>query len=76
MKRMYVTVGVAKYVVEEWAIDIKDEEDPRDVFDYINKHPQSFFWEYDPTLVYSEDMSDEIEEVIEWRTNEDNTSSS
>ena len=52
MKRMYVTVGVAKYVVEEWAIDIKDEEDPRDVFDYINKHPQSFFWEYDPTLVY------------------------
>lgn len=73
MKRMYVTVGVAKYVVEEWAIDIKDEEDPRNVFDYINKHPQIFFWEYDPTLMYSEDMSDEIKEVIEWRTDDDNS---
>lgn len=73
MKRMYVTVGVARYVVEEWAIDIKDEENPKDVFDNISKYPEQFFWEYDPTLMYSEDMSDEIQEVIEWRTNDDNS---
>ena len=72
MKRMYVTVGVARYVVEEWAFEIEDTENPMHVFQNINENPGSLFYDYDPTLVYSEDMSDEIQEVIEWRTNEDN----
>lgn len=73
MKRMYVTVGVAKYVVEEWVFEIEDSKDPRDVFQDIENHPNNFFYDYDPTLVYSEDMSDEIQEVIEWRTDNDNS---
>jgi hypothetical protein len=72
MKRMYVTLGVARYVIEEWAIDIDDDDNPEDIFKEINLHPNNFFYDHDPTLIYSEDISDEIQEVIEWRTNEDN----
>lgn len=75
MKRMYVTVGVARYVVEEWAINIDDSEDPEVVFQNINNHPNNFFYDYDPTLMYSEDMNDEIQEVIEWRIDNDNSNS-
>ena len=74
MKRMYITVGVAHYVIEEWAIDIENSKDPEAVFQDINKHPNNFFYDYDPALVHSEHISDEIQEVIEWRKNDNSNS--
>lgn len=74
--RIGITVITKRIVEEIWEFDIQPDETPVAVFDQIKADPNLLFIDRDAHLVYSDDLDDEIEEVIEWRTNEDNTSSS
>ena len=71
MKQLIVVVDTVRYVTEEWVIALNDDQDPDVVGNKLKEDPSSLYWDYSAHLVHSEDVDDEIREIIEWRTNED-----
>lgn len=62
--RIGITVITKRIVEETWEFDIQPDETPVVVFDQIKKDPNLLFIDRDAHLVYSDDIDDEIIDVV------------
>lgn len=62
--RIGITVVTRRLVEETFEFDIEPDETPVVVFDQIKKNPNLLFIDRDANLVYSDDIDDEIIDVV------------
>lgn len=62
--RIGISVITKRIVEETWEFDILPDEDPQAVFNQIKDDPNLLFLNRDARLVYSDDIDDEITDVV------------
>lgn len=64
--RIGISVITKRIVEETWEFDILPDEEPQAVFNQIKDDPGLLFLDRDAHLVYSDDIDDEIINVVDF----------
>jgi hypothetical protein len=65
--RIGITVVTKRIVEEIFEFDILPDEDPQAVFNQIKDNPNLLFIDRDAELAYSDDLDDEIMDVVHFK---------
>lgn len=71
MRNMSIETTIERVIQEVWEIQIEDNDDPHDVFEYIAEDPSRLWRVYNPTLIDSQDIDETTLEVVRFEVHDE-----
>jgi hypothetical protein len=63
MKQMSVEIIIQRSIEEIWVFDIPNDADPQDVFEEIERNPDTLWTKYNPILYEASDLDETVTDV-------------
>lgn len=66
MPRMSIRVDLVRDVSEVWSFDIKDSDNPEEIFKEIKENPNIIWTDYDSVLDDSDYFDETVAKIVEY----------
>ena len=65
-KKMSIRIDLVRNVSEVWVFEIKNSDNPEEIFNKIKNNPNTLWMDYDPNLMDSEYFDETVTQVVDY----------